>query len=93
MAAGASLDMTTRGERQRERVARLLDQVTSAAEIWAKAEYEIGVDDGRHGLHSVHVARQRETAERRFRDIAARLSAAITPPVDPRKAQPQLPLG
>ena len=31
---------------------------------------------------SVHVARQRETAERRVRDVAAKLAAAVTPPDD-----------
>jgi len=37
--------------------------------------------DGR-GVRSVHVARQRETAERRVRDVAAKLAAAVTPPDD-----------
>jgi hypothetical protein len=31
-------------------------------------------------------------AERRFRDIAARLAAAVAPPADPGKAQRRLPL-
>ena len=53
-----AVQMTTRAERQRERVARLLDQITATAEAWARAEYETGVEDGRHGLRSVHVARQ-----------------------------------
>ena len=71
-------EMTTRADRQRERIARLLDQITAAAELWAKAEYEAGVENGRHGIRSVYVSRQRETAERRFRDISARLSAAVS---------------
>jgi len=85
-------EVTTRAERQRERIARLLDQATAAAEIWARAEYDTGVEDGRHGMRSVHIARQRDLAERRYRDIAAKLAAAVTPAVDPGKAQRRLPL-
>jgi len=84
--------MTTRAERQRERIARLLDQATAAAEVWAQREYDTGVEDGRHGLRSVHMARQRDVAERRYRDIAAKLAAAVTPPPDSGKGQHRLPL-
>jgi hypothetical protein len=73
-------------------IARLLDPVQSAADAWVQATYACGVEDGRNGLRSVHVARQREVAERRFRDIAARLAAAVTPPADPGKSQRRLPL-
>ena len=72
--------MTTRAERQAQRVARLLDQMMQSAATWAEASYQAGVDDGRHGLPSVHVERQRATAEQRFRDVAAKLSAAVGPP-------------
>jgi hypothetical protein len=82
--------MTTRAERQRERIARLLDQAMAAAEVWAQREYDTGVEDGRHG--PVHMARQRDVAERRYRDIAAKLAAAVTPPPDSGKGQHRLPL-
>jgi hypothetical protein len=81
--------MSARAERQR--IARLLDQVHSAADAWMQATYACGVEDGR-GVRSVHVARQRGTAERRFRDIAAKLAAAVTPADGPGKAQRRLPL-
>ena len=48
--------MTTRAERLSERIARLLDQVQSAADTWVQATYACGVEDGRHGLRSVYVA-------------------------------------
>ena len=66
---------------------------THAADAWVQVTYACGVEDGRPGLRSVHVARQRETAERRFRDIAAKLAAAVTPPDDAGKVQHRLPLG
>ena len=69
--------MTTRAERQRERIARLLEQVQSAADAWVQATYACGVEDGR-GASSVDVARQRETAEQRFRAAAAKLAAAVS---------------
>ena len=73
--------MTTRAERQRERIARLPEQAT----------YACSVEDGR-GVRSVHADRQREAAERRFRDAAAKLAAAATPPADPGRSQGRLPL-
>jgi hypothetical protein len=87
--AGLARAMTTRSERQRERIARLLDQVQSAADAWVQATYACGVEDGR-GVHSVHATRQRETAEHRFRDAAAKLAEAGMPP-DPGKKR-RLPL-
>jgi hypothetical protein len=84
--------MTTRAERQRERIARLLDQVHSAADAWVQATYACGVEDAR-GVRSADVTRQREVAEHRFRDVAAKLAAAVTPPDDPGKSQRRLPLG
>ena len=74
-----AVQMTTRAERQR--IARLLDQVHSAADAWVQATYAWGSRDGR-GVHSAHVTRQRDLAERRFRDVAAKLVAAVTPPDD-----------
>jgi hypothetical protein len=44
-----------------------------------QASYGCGVEDGR-GVRSVHLTRQLEVAGRRFRDVVARLSAAVTPP-------------
>jgi hypothetical protein len=76
--------VSTREEQRQARIARLLDQVQSAADIWVQAMYACGVEDGR-GARSVHVARQRETAECRFRDIAAKLAAAVTPADGPGK--------
>ena len=73
--------MTTRAERQRERIARLLDQVQSAADAWVQATYACGVEDGR-GVRSADVARLVEVAERRYRDVVAKLAAAVTPPDD-----------
>ena len=72
-----ALQVTTRADRQRERIARLLDQAMSAADAWVQATYACGIEDGR-GVRSVHVARQRDLAERRFRDIAAKLVAEQT---------------
>jgi hypothetical protein len=83
--------VTTRAERQRERIARLLEQVHSAADAWVQATYACSVEDGR-GVRSVHADRQREAAERRFRDAAAKLAAAATPPADPGRSQGRLPL-
>jgi hypothetical protein len=68
--------MTTRAERQRERIARLLDQVQGAADAWVQATYACGVEDG-CGVPSVHVSRQRETAEQRYRDVVAKRAAAV----------------
>jgi hypothetical protein len=39
-----ALQMTTCAERQRERIARLLDQVQSAADTWMQATYACGVE-------------------------------------------------
>ena len=89
--AGLAGTMTARAERHRERIARLLDQVQSAADAWVQATYACGVEDGR-GVRSVHVSRQRETAERRYRDVVAKLAAAVTPPDDPGQSQRRLPL-
>ena len=41
--------MSTRAERQRERIARLLEQVQSSAQAWAEAEYQVGIATGRVG--------------------------------------------
>jgi hypothetical protein len=84
--------VSTREERRQARIARLLEQVQATAETWARAEYEAGVMDGRVGVVVGHGERQRATAERRFRDVAARLSAAVTPPVAAEEAQHRLPL-
>jgi hypothetical protein len=44
-------------------------------EVWTRTEYETGVEDGRNGLRTVHVSRQRDLAERRFCNPAAKLAA------------------
>jgi hypothetical protein len=47
--------MATRAERQRERIARLLDQVQSSAQAWADAEYQVGIATGRTGAVSAQL--------------------------------------
>jgi hypothetical protein len=84
--------MTTRAQRQRERIARLLDQVQRAADAWAAAEYQVGIATGRRGAVSAPLETIRATAERRFRDLAAKLAAAGMPPAEPGRAQRRLPL-
>jgi len=46
---------------------------------WARSEYDAGVQDGR-GIAAAPTEARRATAEHRFRDVAARLSAAVSPP-------------
>ena len=74
--------MTTRAERQRERIARLLDQVQSSGQAWAEAEYQVGIATGRAGAVSAQLETIRGTAQRRFADVCARLGAAVTRPDD-----------
>jgi len=83
--------VSTREERRQQRIGRLLEQIQTASETWARAEYEAGVQDGR-GIPSPPTETRRATAERRYRDIAARLSAALSPPVAANEAQRRLPL-
>jgi hypothetical protein len=45
--AGLAGTMTARAERHRERIARLLDQVQSAADAWVRATYACGVGEGK----------------------------------------------
>jgi hypothetical protein len=47
------------------------------AEVWARAEYETDVEDRRHGLRTVHVSRQRDLAQCRFRNPPAKLAAVV----------------
>jgi hypothetical protein len=77
-----------RAERQRERIARLLEQVQSSAQAWAEAEYQVGIATGRAGAVSAQLETIRGTAQRRFRDVAAKLAAAVTPPADPGSDAP-----
>ena len=76
------MQMTTRAERQRERIARLLDQVQSSAHAWAEAEDQVGIATGRTGAVSAQLETIRGTAQRRFADVCARLGAAVTRPDD-----------
>jgi hypothetical protein len=69
--------VSTREEQRQARIARLLEQVHSAADAWVQATYACGVEDGR-GARSVHATQQREVAEQRFRAAAAKLAAAIS---------------
>ncbi len=78
--AGKACDSTSCAERLGAGPAgRLLEQVMAAAASWAAAEYEAGLADGRLGTGAAQVEKQRSTAEAKFRDVAARLSAAVTP--------------
>jgi hypothetical protein len=83
--------MTTRAERQRERIARLLEQVQSSAQAWAEAEYQVGIATGRASAVSTQLETIRGTAQRRFADVVAKLAAAVTPATDPDKLR-RLPL-
>jgi hypothetical protein len=80
--AGLARAMTTRAERQRERIARLLHQAMSAAEAWSRSEYEAGLQDGGLGTGTARSEATRAAAERRYRDVIARLGAAVTPADD-----------
>jgi hypothetical protein len=51
--------------------------------------YAAGLEDGRSGIGTAQVEQRRSLAERKFRDVAARLSAAVTPLDD---AQGTLPI-
>jgi hypothetical protein len=84
--------VTSREERRRARTARLLDQVQSSAQAWAEAEYQVGIATGRAGAVSTQLETIRATAQRRFADVVARLSAAVTPQADPGKSQRRLSL-
>ena len=84
--------MTTRAERQRERIVRLLAAIQAAGATWAEAEYQVGIAAGRTGAVSAQLETIRGTAQRRFADVAAKLAAAVTPPIAVEEAQHRLPL-
>jgi hypothetical protein len=64
--------MSTREERRQQRIARLLERLGTAGASWAAAEYQEGIDTGRHGAVSASVTKRRDQAEQAFRDIVAR---------------------
>jgi hypothetical protein len=68
--------MSPREERRQQRIARLLERLEAAGAAWAKAEYQEGIDTGRHGAVSARVTKRRDKAEQAFKDIVARLGAA-----------------
>jgi hypothetical protein len=68
--------MSTREERRQQRLARLLERLQAAATAWAQAEYQDGIDTGRHGIVSARVTRRRDKVEQAFKDIVLRLSHA-----------------
>ncbi len=76
-------------ERRQVRILRLVEQMTAAGATWAEAEYEAGLEDGR-GTPSARSERTRVTAEARFRDSAAKVAAAVTPPVAGKPPQRRL---
>src|SRR5690348_12484591 len=71
----AAKEAAARAERQRERMARLLDQITEAARTWAEAEYAAGVQGGRTGTGTAQVEARRSSAEQHFISLAAKLTA------------------
>jgi hypothetical protein len=73
--------VSAREERRQARIARLLEQMQATAESWAETEYQTGLQDGRYGGTPMFIETRRATAERRFRNVAARLTTAISPPV------------
>jgi hypothetical protein len=68
--------VTTREEIRQQRIARLLERLEAAVAAWAEAEYQEGINTGRHGTVSASVTQRRDKAEQAFKDIVARLSAA-----------------
>jgi hypothetical protein len=56
----------------------------------AEAEYQVGIATGRTGAVSAQLETIRAAAECRFRDIAARLSAAVMPPAQGGQRRPSL---
>jgi hypothetical protein len=84
--------VSTREERQRERIVRLLAATQAAGATWAEAEYQVGIATGRTGGVSAQLETIRGTAQRRFADVCAKLAAAVTPPDDPGQSQRRLPL-
>lgn len=68
--------MSSREERQQQRIARLLERLQAAGAAWAAAEYQEGTDTGRHGMVRAAVKNRRDRAEQTFKDIVARLGRA-----------------
>jgi hypothetical protein len=68
--------MSTREERRQQRVARLLERLKAAGAAWAVAEYQEGIETGRHGVVSTALRNRRDKAGQLFKDIVARLSHA-----------------
>ena len=71
--------MSDREERRQRNIEHLVDQLELAGARWAEAEYEDGVDTGRHGVVSARVEKKRTAARLRFQTIAARLREARRP--------------
>jgi hypothetical protein len=68
--------MSSREERRQQRIAGLLERLQDAGASWAAAEYQEGIDTGRHGMVSASVTQRRDKAEQAFKDIVARLNHA-----------------
>jgi hypothetical protein len=69
--------MSDREGRRQRNLEHLVDQLELAGARWAEAEYEDGVDTGRHGVVSARVEKKRTTAMLKFRAFAARLREAV----------------
>jgi hypothetical protein len=59
-----------------QRIARLLERLEAAAASWADAEYQKGIDTGRHGVVSARVTKRRGQAEQKLKDLVLELQQA-----------------
>jgi hypothetical protein len=65
--------VSTREERRQQRIARLLERLEAAGAAWAAAEYQEGIDIGRHGGVGASVTKRRDQAELKFKDLLRQL--------------------
>jgi hypothetical protein len=64
--------MSTREERRQQLIARLLAPLEAAGAAWAAAEYQDGIDTGRHGMVKAGVTKRRRQGRAGLRGIVAR---------------------
>jgi hypothetical protein len=63
-------------ERRQQRIARLLKRLEAAGASWAAAEYQEGIDTGRHGAVKAGIAKRRGQAEQKVKDFLLDLQQA-----------------
>jgi hypothetical protein len=68
--------VSSREERRQQRIAWLLERLQASGAAWAAAEYQVGIDTGRHGAVRAALKNRRDKAEQTFKDIVARLGHA-----------------